>query len=125
VSLQILVTKPTDRSIMAPIALRASEAIARDKPNWRIVPWEGEVDIAVAPAMLARVLDGSYDDYIVVDLGAVAFMDGSGLGALIEARTLLKAAGGELLVRNPSEMVRWMLGHFKLTDMLEPDLVLP
>lgn len=93
----------------------------RPKPAWREVIWEGEVDMAVAPTMLARVFDGAHDDYVVVDLSAVQFMDASGLGALIKARRLLRAGNGDLLVRHPSSTVRWMLGHFDLSDLIEPE----
>ncbi len=47
-------------------------------------------------------------------------MDRPGLGALLAARSLLRARGGYLLVRNPPPRVCWMLAHFNVTDLIEP-----
>ena len=89
--------------------------------GWRRVAWVGEVDAALAPAMLARTLRGAGEEArVVADLGAVQFMDAAGLGALIKARSLLRARGGDLLVRNPPPRVGWMLARFDLTDLIEP-----
>ena len=47
------------------------------------------------PAMLARTLQGEPEGgRVVAHLGSVEFMDATGLGALIKARSLWRARGG-------------------------------
>jgi len=50
-----------------------------------LVVLQGRIDAAVAPEfkrLMGRVLDGE-DGVIVVDMGAVEFIDSSGLGILV------------------------------------------
>ena len=59
----------------------------------------GELDLATAPALLdavGRVLAAGEDTTMVVDLTGVDFLDSSGLGALLQARAAVVAAGGQL-----------------------------
>jgi anti-sigma B factor antagonist len=61
---------------------------------------KGEVDVYSAPALtenLTQLLDSGAAT-IVVDLTEVAFLDSTGLGALIAARTASEKAGGSLPV---------------------------
>ena len=63
-----------------------------------ILSVRGEVDVYSAPALsenLAQLLDEG-TTAIVVDLSEVAFLDSTGLGALIGARTATETAGGTL-----------------------------
>ncbi len=58
---------------------------------------EGELDMASAPEVLAR-LDGSGNGRLVLDLERLTFMDSSGLRALID---LTRSRGeGTLVLRN-------------------------
>lgn len=51
---------------------------------------------------------------VVVDLGAVDFIDSSGLGALINGLKAARQAGGDLRIAAPNEQVRLVL---QLTNM--------
>lgn len=65
-----------------------------------VVSPQGEVDVATAPALrdhLARVIERDRGP-VVVDLAAVTFIDSTGLGVLIGARTLCDDKGRNLRV---------------------------
>ncbi len=58
----------------------------------------GEVDVYTAPRLRERLIelvDGGARQ-VVVDLGAVEFLDSTGLGVLVGAHKRLRAAGGTL-----------------------------
>ncbi len=60
----------------------------------------GEVDVYSAPALsenLTQLLDDG-TRAIVVDLSEVAFLDSTGLGALIGGRTATEGAGGTMAI---------------------------
>ena len=65
-----------------------------------IVTVSGEVDVYSAPALKDKVLElvGSGHHTLIVDLGDVTFLDSTGLGVLVEARTATAEAGGLLPV---------------------------
>jgi anti-anti-sigma factor len=67
----------------------------------------GEMDILTAPglgALVDAVIDQGYQS-VVLDLGALDFMDASGLRVIARAAQRLNPAGGELAIRSPSRMV--------------------
>ena len=75
----------------------------------------GEVDRASAPALhtaLERAI-ASTDGPVLVDLGAVSFMDSSGVNALVVAR---EAAGSRLRLGATHHAVRRVL---EITSLLE------
>lgn len=74
-----------------------------------IVAVSGEVDVYSAPALKAKVTEllGSGVTTLVIDLTDVAFLDSTGLGALVEARAATNEAGGALpLVCNQERILK-------------------
>ena len=68
-----------------------------------IVELTGDLDVAGAPTLqnaLQEIID-SGGQHVVVDLGAVPFMDSSGLGVLVAAHRRMAAVGGRLALANP------------------------
>jgi anti-sigma B factor antagonist len=67
----------------------------------------GDVDIATAPTLRDRLADavGAYPG-VVVDLGAVPFLDSTGLGVLVAAQNRAKSAGASLVIARPQRIVR-------------------
>jgi anti-sigma B factor antagonist len=79
---------------------RVDVSVARRSGDVPIVVVSGEVDVYSAPA-LKESLTGllkSGTSTVVVDLTQVAFLDSTGLGALVEARAATNEIGGSLLV---------------------------
>ena len=60
----------------------------------------GEVDVETAPRMRDALVEAIADgEQVVVDLGAVTFMDSSGLSALVVAQRVAEARGVRLRLR--------------------------
>lgn len=57
--------------------------------------------------------------HLVVDLGRVEFIDSSGLGALISALKVLRAAGGDLKLVNLTPAVQTVLDITRLTRVFD------
>jgi anti-sigma B factor antagonist len=66
--------------------------------NIPIVAISGEVDVYSAPALKDKITElvGAGEHTLIVDLGNVTFLDSTGLGVLVEARTATAEAGGSL-----------------------------
>lgn len=77
--------------------------------NVPIVAVTGDVDVYSAPALKDKITElvGAGESTLIVDLGNVAFLDSTGLGALVEARTATTEAGGALpLVCNQERILK-------------------
>jgi anti-anti-sigma factor len=66
----------------------------------------GDVDIATAPVLRDRLAETlGRHTAVVVDLGAVGFMDSTGLGVLVAAYNRAAAAGCALVLARPQRIV--------------------
>ncbi len=80
----------------------------------------GDLDLATAPILLAHaeeMIAADGNDGLRVDLGAVTFMDSSGLAALVKIRNLLLEAGGALMITARSSAVDRVLHLVGLADL--------
>jgi anti-sigma B factor antagonist len=73
-----------------------------------VIVAEGDLDLLGAP-VLAEVVAGSGDAPLILDLSGVAFMDSSGLRALLEARQACLDAGRPFAIARPSHAVQRVL----------------
>ena len=84
------------------------------------VVFDGEIDIATAPAirrfLLAAIRGG--DVHLAVDMSGVTFIDASGIGVLVAAANRARQAGGDLSLLAPSPQVRRLLDVFHLDAIL-------
>jgi anti-sigma B factor antagonist len=88
------------------VDISVSQTSAGDVP---ILAVSGEVDVYSAPALKDRIgeLIESGRNTLIVDLSGVAFLDSTGLGALVEARAATTDAGGSLpLVCNQERILK-------------------
>jgi anti-sigma B factor antagonist len=72
----------------------------------------GEIDLSTAPAVgdeLQRLVDDG-NPTVIVDLDGVDFLDSTGLGALVKARSAATAAGGTLPL---------VCGHTRIRKLFE------
>ena len=87
----------------------------------------GEIDIVTAPYLRDEIAAaiGEAESTIVVDLSGVTFIDSSGLGVLIDARTAIDEAAVTLVLLNPTEACRRVLeltGTAVLFEIVDGDL---
>ena len=75
--------------------ISVARSTAREIP---VVAVTGEVDVYSAPALKDKITEllESGEHTLIVDLSGVGFLDSTGLGALVEARTAATEAGGSL-----------------------------
>ena len=95
-------------------SLRLDVAPERGATLVRVV---GEVDLATAPELRECLM--GLDGVVVVDLAEVAFLDSSGLNALIGSKKHLDATGGALRLRGGPSHVRTVLDITGLADWFE------
>lgn len=94
---------------------------ARDETDashtWRI-DLHGDIDMHTAPALSERIEDLARHQavLVIVDLEDVAFLDSSGLRALVHGARTIEDTGGRLLVEGASGAVARVL---ELTDLLQ------
>ena len=86
---------------------------------------QGEVDVATAPALreaIVRAVDGR-PARVVIDLGAVSFLDSSALGVLISGYKYALGAGVPVLLSKPGPGVYRLLrtsGMVEIFEILDP-----
>lgn len=91
-----------------------------DVSGYRVLVLKGEIDLACSPelraALLAELREGRHT---LIDLGAVSYIDSSGIASLVEGYQLARKAGVKfgLVGVNPS-----VLAIFKLARL---DLIFP
>ncbi len=81
---------------------------------------EGELDLQGVPTLEAALADLAPDARVVVDLRDLAFMDSSGVAALIRLDLALRPEGGSICcVVAPEGPVRKVVDLTRLGEMME------
>lgn len=88
----------------------------RERDDVVILDLSGRLTAAVAPLLRAEVADliATGRTKVSVNLAEIAFIDSSGLGALIGALKAARTAGGDLRIAAAGEQVRQVL---RLTNL--------
>lgn len=90
-----------------------------------VVHVSGEIDMSTAPSLsaeLERAVGGDgATPQVVVELGHVRFLDARGLAALVKGSQTARRAGRQLVLSNPSPMIRRLLAITGLETQLPVD----
>lgn len=86
-----------------------------------VVRMAGRLDLLTASAAKQRLAETvtAGSPRLVVDLAEVAFVDSSGLGALIGGLKAARLGGGDLRIARPAEQARVILGLTTLDRVLK------
>ena len=86
--------------------------------NLVVLTVKGELDAYSAPALEDQVsrLIAENVDIVVLDLAQTAFLDSSGLRAILTSQRRLQEGNGRMQLRAPSEAVKRLLDITGLTD---------
>lgn len=74
-----------------------------------VVLLTGELDTSTARLVADHLLDVAADGDVVVDLKWVSFMDGAGVGGLVEGRRWVEWEGGRFEVQGATGLVALVL----------------
>ncbi|MEO7754080.1 MAG: STAS domain-containing protein [Terracoccus sp.] len=87
-----------------------------------VIRCDGRLTMATAPALKAAVAATITDERprVVVDLTGIAFVDSSGLGALVSGLKATRQAGGDLRIVGVGDQVRTVLSLTNLDRVLHP-----
>ncbi|MEU3020133.1 MULTISPECIES: STAS domain-containing protein [unclassified Nocardiopsis] len=83
-----------------------------------VVHLKGEIDIATAEGVFARLASSVVEHCTVVDLSGVGFIDASGVNALVGAVRVASGAQRHLLVASPPRQLRRILDVLDLYGTL-------
>ena len=90
----------------------------RERPGVHIVALKGELDLATAHG-LAESLVAIAGFRVVIEFAGLAFMDCSGIAAMVIARNQITKGGDSLVLTRPSGTVRRALEVVGLADWIE------
>lgn len=84
----------------------------------------GEIIMDVVPELkvaIERLAEGSAKTAVVVDLGAVTFMDSSGVGLLLGLRRFCQQRDKVFELANPAPPIKKLLDMLRLTEYFATD----
>lgn len=92
-------------------------------PNLIRLPLSGEIDLSVREDLrrVLRAAVAASPSVVELDLGEVAFLDGTGIGELVRAYHDAHDRGRTLVVTHPQGIVRRVLELTNILPWLTPD----
>lgn len=87
-----------------------------------VIQCEGRLNMVAAPRLRALLEEtvGAGQSRVVLDLAQTAFVDSSGLGAMIAGLKSARQAGGDLRIAAAVDQVQTVLGLTNLDRVLRP-----
>ncbi len=97
------------------------EIETQDMGNGSLVRVSGEVDMSNSPTVRDSLMGLVKDKVpaIVVDLGAVSYMDSSGIATLVEGLQETTSYGGKFRIAGLTDKVKQVFELARLTDVFE------
>lgn len=92
----------------------------RWSPGQVIITPCGDLDALHAPALERSIASGSDGINVLLDLGAVGFLDAACLGVIATMAARLREAGDALVLRSPRPLARRLLEVNELDSLVEP-----
>jgi anti-sigma B factor antagonist len=91
-------------------------------PSVAVIVLIGRLDLLSAGDVKQRIQKAVADGWtrLVIDLGEVAFIDSSGLGALISGLKAARVVGGDLRISHPGDQPKYILHVSTLDRVLVP-----
>ncbi len=91
-------------------------------PEVVVLALDGRLDLVSAQTLRTAVTETltAGARHVVVDLADVAFLDSSGLGAMVAGLKAVRERGGELRIAAPGEQALTVLGITRLERVLRP-----
>ena len=86
------------------------------------VALDGEIDAATVGEVkqkVTAVIDANPGAKVTIDLGAVTFLDSTGLGAMVSAMKAARSTGGDIALQNVAPNVRKVFDITGLADVFE------
>lgn len=80
---------------------------AEKHPSYTLIRASGYIDISTSPRLREKILEVASDDasLVLLDLGAIEFLDSSALGVILNGWKLLQSKGGTLAVISPQARI--------------------
>ncbi len=94
--------------------------ILRDGDTITVAP-DGDISLETIPVLrevLRNVVESHHNGRIDVDLTSVNFLDSSGIGVLVAAKRAAASHGTDLMLTEPSPMIRMVLQIANLEEIL-------
>lgn len=77
------------------------------QPGYTVIRASGYLDISTSPRLREKILAVAADEpsLLLLDLGAIEFLDSSGLGVILNGWKLLQSQGSSLAVISPEQRI--------------------
>jgi anti-sigma B factor antagonist len=110
------------RGIRPPAAFTIADG--ESSAEVRVVVLEGELDLAAAPLLRARIDETEAGQALVLDLAKTSFIDSATLKELLRARSELAARDARFVLAGVSTPVRRLLDLTRTSELFEdaPDV---
>jgi anti-sigma B factor antagonist len=91
----------------------------REASEGAFVRLEGQLDIETAPLLRARIDDVDWPETVTyLDLGALSFVDSTGIGCLFKLHQRISDIGGIVVARQPSDQLRRLMEVTQLNRLI-------
>jgi anti-sigma B factor antagonist len=121
-----LASRPADltgepRSIVGAVEPAEFTAVIHEEKLQTVVCLTGELDMASAPCFSRSLITALQRGaaLLVIDVGQLDYIDACGLGVMVATRQALQLQSRDLVLRDPSAMLRKLLAIVHMGELVE------